>query len=145
MTGIHKTKAEGLDVGSAQSLKTSLYDEPWLKSTNDFALLGIKFLYLSNAGAIIAILANLNNFVDEDDYPTIIYAFSLFVVGLICALLCNLAGYLMYRNLLIAAQTNHAAKKEKIFGNLCIIFAVLSLFFFAYGAYQSFSVIEAAL
>lgn len=33
----------------------------WLKTTNDFALLGIKFLYLSNSGAIIAILANIHN------------------------------------------------------------------------------------
>ena len=123
----------------------NMENEMILKSNNDFALLGIKFLYLSNAGAIIAILANLNNFVDEDDYPIIIYAFSFFVSGLIFAILCNLAGYLMYRNLLVVAQHNYAAKRERIFGSLAIVSAVLSLFFFAYGAYQSFAVIESAL
>lgn len=122
-----------------------LENEPWLKSTNDFALLGIKFLYLSNAGAIVAILANLNNFVDEDDYPIVAYTFSLFVIGLIFAWLCNLAGYLMHRKLLIAEQNNYPLKSEKCFGVLAITSAIISLGFFAYGAYQALEVIESAL
>lgn len=120
-------------------------NKEWLKSTNDFALLGIKFLYLSNGGAILAILVNINNFVDEEEYPEITWALSLFVLGLVFAFISNIFGYLMYRDLLISSYSQVQAKREVIFGILAICTAVASFFFFGFGAHQAVSIIEYAL
>lgn len=51
----------------------------WLKATNDFALLGLKFLYLSNAGAIIAILANIHQLTIHPNYSVVSCALTFFV------------------------------------------------------------------
>jgi hypothetical protein len=120
-------------------------NETMLKSTNEFALLGLKFLYFSNAGAIIAILVNVNNFVDEEDYPTIATALSTFIWGLLFALLSSFLGYLMNRAILNAAQNHTAAKWECAFGGLALCAAIASFCFFAYGAHQAIAIIEYAL
>jgi hypothetical protein len=123
----------------------NIENKEWLKSTNDFSLLGIKFLYLSNAGAILTILVNINNFVDEEEYPEITWALSLFVLGLIFAFVTNLLGYLMYRDLLISSQRQMQSKKEVILGILALCTAVASFFSFGFGAHQAVSIIEYAL
>jgi hypothetical protein len=104
-----------------------------LQSTNDFALLGLKFLYFSNAGAIVAILANLHTLIDEEEFPIISSALGLFVWGLIFAFMANLLGYLMYRDIL--------SKNEVVFGVLAVCSGLLSFFFFGFGAHQAVSIL----
>lgn len=120
-------------------------NKQWLSSTNEYGILGLKFLYISNAGAIIALLANVNNFVDEEDYPTIARALNLFVWGLLFALISTFFGYLIHRVLVFTADNNKASKKEWIFGAFAICAALTSFIFFAFGAHQAISIIEYAL
>jgi hypothetical protein len=120
-------------------------EKHWLKTTNEFGILGLKLLYFSNAGAIIALLANINNFVDEEDFPTISSSMSLFIWGLLFALLSSFLGYLMYRLVVHSVQSSRTSKWEHILGGLALLSAMASFFSFAFGAHQAISVVEYAL
>jgi len=119
----------------------SIANEQWLKATNEFALLGIKFLYISNAGAIIAILSNIHHLTHHPNYPVVACALTMFVGGIISSLAANFFGYLLYRDLLISKQNERSSRCECLFTGLAIIAALLSIFFFASGAFKAIAII----
>jgi len=110
-------------------------------SINDFALLAIKFLYLSNGAAIIAILADLNKFID-DEYPVISCALTLFIGGLALAFATNIMGYLMSRIPTIVSPKPDNCRNQVIYCLLALFSALLSFFFFGYGVHTAISIIH---
>ena len=114
----------------------SIENKEWLKATNDFALLGIKFLYLSNGGAIIAILGNLDAF----DNTIVSCSLMIFMGGLVFSFLSNFFGYSLYRVILTNEQNKEIIGyvKKCSQGWMCsaIFSALASCFCFGYGAYN---------
>ena len=119
----------------------SIQNEEYLKSINDFAILGLKFLYISNAGAIIAILANLHNLIDKANYSSVSCALTMFVLGIIFSFVANFSGYFMYRSILIARLQARTSKGEIVSVVIGIGTAILSAFFFGFGAFKAISMI----
>ncbi|MDF3033597.1 MAG: hypothetical protein K0R76_551 [Alphaproteobacteria bacterium] len=115
----------------------SIENKEWLKATNDFALLGIKFLYLSNGGAILAILGNLKAF---NDTNILSCSLIMFICGLLFSLLSNFSGYLLYGTILINEQNKrdngYAKNCSQGWMYIAIFFAVASFSCFGYGAYK---------
>jgi hypothetical protein len=121
----------------------AIENEPWLKSTNDFALLGLKFLYFSNAGAIVAILANIHSLKSHGiDYHVVACALAWFVGGIISAIFANFFGYLLHSNILITKQNNRQSRLQVWYRIFAIILGAASIVCFAWGACKAISIIK---
>ena len=115
----------------------SIENKEWLKATNDFALLGIKFLYLSNGGAILAILGNLEAF----DNANVSCSLVIFMLGLLFSFFSNFSGYSLYRVILMNEQNKEnpgyvMKSSQGSWMYSAIIFSFFSGSCFIYGAYK---------
>lgn len=114
----------------------SIENKEWLTATNDFALLSIKFLYLSNGGAILAILGNPEAFDNAD----VSCSLMIFMGGLVFSFLSNFFGYSLYRVILTNEQnketTGYVMKTSQCWMSSAIFSALASCFCFGYGAYN---------
>jgi len=110
----------------------SIDNKEWLLATNDFSLLGLKFLYLSNGGAIVAILSNIKIF--EKCYYIVFWPIINYIIGLFLAFMSNFCAYFLYRTILLNKQ-NNTNKPYECWMHFAVIFSVLSCLAFFYSSY----------
>lgn len=61
----------------------------------------------------------------------------MFVLGIIFSLLTNFFGYLLYYDILTAAQNSKNSSFQRVYIRLAIGCAVFSIFFFFFGAFKA--------